>query len=164
MRVMVAALASEEPDTAPNNAEAASVATASPPRKPDRITRAALNSSPDSRDSDATSPMRMNSGNDRQRVGRRDVERRRAGERERALPAAARVTLPKKPTSNSAIQTGTRSISSDEQNDDAGNADQRRAHSECPSRSAVGRLAPRSATSAQKIVPARLRSATIHRM
>ena len=62
MRVMVAALASDEPETAPNSAEAASVATASPPRKPDRITRAALNSSPDSRDSEATSPIRMNSG------------------------------------------------------------------------------------------------------
>src|SRR3981189_360275 len=62
MRVMVAALASEEPETAPNNAEAASVAIARPPRKPDRITRAALNNSPDRRDSEATSPIRMNSG------------------------------------------------------------------------------------------------------
>ena len=62
MRVMVAALASEEPETAPNSAEAASVATASPPRKPDTSTRAALNSSPDKRDSDATSPITMNSG------------------------------------------------------------------------------------------------------
>ena len=62
MRVMVAELASDEPDTAPNAAEATSVATASPPRKPDRMTRAALNSSPDMRDSEATSPIRMNSG------------------------------------------------------------------------------------------------------
>jgi hypothetical protein len=62
MRVMVAALASDDPDTAPKQADAASVATASPPRNPDRMTRAALNKPPDSFDSDATSPMRMNSG------------------------------------------------------------------------------------------------------
>ena len=59
---MVAALAREEPDTAPKQADAANVATARPPRKPDRIIRAALNSSPDSFDSDAISPIRMNSG------------------------------------------------------------------------------------------------------
>src|SRR5262249_54388081 len=62
MRVMVAALASEDPDTAPNKADAASVATASPPRKHDRMTRAPLNSSPESRDSDAISPISTNSG------------------------------------------------------------------------------------------------------
>jgi hypothetical protein len=62
IRVMVAALASEEPETAPNSADATSVATARPPRNPDRITRAALNNSPDNRDSEATSPIRMNNG------------------------------------------------------------------------------------------------------
>src|SRR5262249_60225966 len=62
MRVMVAAFASEEPETAPKQAEAARAATASPPRKPDRITRAALKSSPESLDSEAISPIKMNSG------------------------------------------------------------------------------------------------------
>ena len=59
---MVAEFANDDPETAPNSAEAARVATASPPRNPERMTRAALNSSPDSRDPDATSPIRMNSG------------------------------------------------------------------------------------------------------
>ena len=62
MRVMVAAVASEEPHTAPKQADAASAPTASPPRMPARITRAALNRSDDRPVTEATSPIRMNSG------------------------------------------------------------------------------------------------------
>ena len=59
---MVAAVATEEPQTAPKQAQAASAATARPERTPVSITRAARNRSPDRPVSDATSPIRMNSG------------------------------------------------------------------------------------------------------
>ena len=59
---MVAAVASEEPQTAPKQAEAASAPMASPPRAPASITRAALNRSDDKPVTEATSPIRMNSG------------------------------------------------------------------------------------------------------
>src|SRR6185312_13995406 len=105
---MVAEFASDDPDTAPKHAEAASVATASPPRNPDRMTRAALNSSPDSREPDATSPIRMNSGT----TDRVYEDATSNG----AVPASANApaqpltrTLPKNPTRISAIHTGTRS-------------------------------------------------------
>ena len=62
MRVMVAAVASEEPHTAPKQAEAASAPTARPPRTPASVTRAALNRSDDRPVSEATSPIKMNSG------------------------------------------------------------------------------------------------------
>jgi len=63
MRVMVAAVATDEPQTAPKQAQAASEPTAKPPRTPARITRAALNRSPDNPVTEATSPIRMKSGN-----------------------------------------------------------------------------------------------------
>ena len=62
MRVMVAAVATDEPHTAPKQAEAASAPTASPPRMPASMMRAALNRSDDSPVSEAASPIRMNSG------------------------------------------------------------------------------------------------------
>ena len=62
MRVMVAAVANDEPHTAPKQAQAASAPTASPPRMPASTTRAALNRSDDRPVTEATSPIRMNSG------------------------------------------------------------------------------------------------------
>jgi len=62
MRVIVAAVATEEPQTAPKQAEAPSVPTASPPRMPAKMMRAALNRSDDSPVTEATSPIRINSG------------------------------------------------------------------------------------------------------
>ncbi len=62
IRVMLAAVATDEPQIAPKAPEAAMEATASPPRRPDRTTRAALKSSADMRDPEATSPIRTKSG------------------------------------------------------------------------------------------------------
>ena len=62
MRVIVAAVASEEPQTAPKQADAASAPIASPPRTPASATRAALNRSDDRPVTEVTSPIRMNSG------------------------------------------------------------------------------------------------------
>ena len=62
MRVIVAAVATDEPHTAPKQAEAASAPTARPPRTPASITRAALNRSADRPVSDATSPIKTKSG------------------------------------------------------------------------------------------------------
>src|SRR5262249_784217 len=59
---IVAAVAIEEPHTAPKHAEAPIAATASPPRTPESSTRAALNRSADRRVLDATSPIRTNKG------------------------------------------------------------------------------------------------------
>ena len=59
---MEAAVATDEPQIAPNAPEAPSDATASPPRTPESMTRAARNNSADMREFDATSPIRTNSG------------------------------------------------------------------------------------------------------
>jgi hypothetical protein len=60
--VIVAAVATEDPQTAPKQAEAPMVATASPPLTPDVTTRAALNKSADRPEAEATPPVRINSG------------------------------------------------------------------------------------------------------
>ena len=62
IRVMVAAVTIDDPQTAPKQEEAAMVAIASPPRTPDSSKRAALNKSADSRVLDATSPSSTKSG------------------------------------------------------------------------------------------------------
>ncbi len=62
IRVMVAAVATDEPQMAPNAPEAQIVATARPPRNPDMMTRAAEKSSDESREEVAISPIRTNSG------------------------------------------------------------------------------------------------------
>ncbi len=110
MRVIVAAVATDEPQTAPKHAEAASAPTASPPRTPASITRAALNKSADRPVSEATSPISTNSGT----TDSVYAEPTSNG----TVPARAKVgtvpdmmELPIKPTSVSAIQTGTRSSS-----------------------------------------------------
>src|SRR5262245_12906491 len=109
MRDIVAAFASDDPETAPNNADAASVATARPPRNPESITCAALNSSPDRRDSEATSPMRMNSGTTERVYD--DATSNGAVPVNANVPCQPNtVRLPKKPTHTSAIQIGTRRI------------------------------------------------------
>src|SRR4051794_6753190 len=60
--VIVAAVAMDEPHTAPKQAEAPIVATASPPRRLDIMTLAALNKSADRPVPEATPPVRMKSG------------------------------------------------------------------------------------------------------
>ena len=62
MRVMLAAVATELPQIAPNAPEATSEATAKPPRMPARNFRAAANNSADMRELLAISPIRINSG------------------------------------------------------------------------------------------------------
>src|SRR6478736_4562115 len=62
MRDIVAAVAIDEPQTAPKQAEAEMAAIERPPRNPERNFCAAMNKSADSRVLDATSPIRMNSG------------------------------------------------------------------------------------------------------
>ncbi len=62
MRLMVAAVASEEPHTAAKPAHAPIVAMASAPRKPLNRDFVALKSLADMPNSDATAPIRMNSG------------------------------------------------------------------------------------------------------
>jgi len=59
---MLAAVATEEPLTAPNAPEAAIAAIDSPPRNPVSATRAASKRSRDMREPDATSPIRTKSG------------------------------------------------------------------------------------------------------
>jgi hypothetical protein len=107
MRVMVAALASEEPETAPNNAEAASVATAdrreSPTGSPAPPRKAA-----DSLIPDATAHQNE-AGRPKGVEG--DVEERcRSRQRERAGPSNA--TIAGESDQTSAIQTGMRRNSS----------------------------------------------------
>ena len=58
---MVAAVAIEEPQTAPKQADAPMVASDTPPLTPERMTRAAL-SSADSPVPDAIDPVKMKSG------------------------------------------------------------------------------------------------------
>jgi hypothetical protein len=59
---MVAAVATEEPQTAPKQADAAIAAIDKPPRTPERNFCAAIKSSADKRVPDATSPISTKSG------------------------------------------------------------------------------------------------------
>ncbi len=58
----MAAVAIEEPQIAPNAAQAPTVALASAPRNPEKIALAASKSSRDIAAREATAPIRMNSG------------------------------------------------------------------------------------------------------
>ena len=107
IRVIVAAVATDEPQTAPKQADATIAATDKPPRTPESRTRAARNKSAERRVPDATSPISTNKGiTDKEYA--EAVSNGVVPARARALCAPDSTRLPKNPTKASATHTGTR--------------------------------------------------------
>ena len=155
---MVAELASEEPETAPNSAEAASVATASPPRNAGQDHARGVEQLAGQPRARRHLAHQDEQRHDRERVGRRHVERRGAGERKGGGPA---------------VDQDVAEEADQHQRDPDRNAQQQqqRTGRQCRTAPISDGLIRRvraggagfasSATSAQNIVPARLSSATI---